>query len=279
MSNVRLVIINEFDSGTVTQSAGTSVVSLPASNMQVYNNSRIWRSLTVDNSALQGNFDDIRLISAFILWRHNLTNAATIRLQLYASANQTGTVVYDSGDIPAVQQITFGDWDWRVQPVVASALDDWAVRYSQLWFDAVFAASYKITIKDPLNASGQLDAARIYMGRHFEPAVNFSYGRQWQLGSNAQQLRTDDGSLFTSDSPTWRTSQFNLDYIDEGDRAALITALRYAGTSRDFFISLFPEQGGQKEVENSFAAKFKQQPILTNSAYNNYKAPLSVEEC
>ncbi len=279
MSNVRMVMINEFDAATVSQSAGVTVPTLPATNMQFYNNSRIWRSLSVDLSVLQGNFADISLISAFVLWRHNLTNAATIRLQLFASANQTGTVVYDSGDIPAVQQITFGDWDWRIQPVVASALDDWAVRYSQLWFAAVFAASYKITIKDPLNASGQLDATRIYMGRHFEPAVNFSYGRQWQIGSNAQQLRTDDGSLFTTQSPTWRTSQFSLDYIDEGDRANLIKALRYAGTSRDFFISLFPEQGGQKEVENSFAAKFKQQPVITNSAFNNNKAPLSVEEC
>lgn len=279
MSNIRMVVINEFDSATVTQSAGTAVASLPAANMQMYNNSRIWRSLTVASSVLQGNFADIKLISALVLWRHNLTNAATIRLQLYASANQTGTVVYDSGEMPAVQQITFGDWDWRVQPVVASALDDWAVRYSQLWFAAVFAASYKITIKDPLNSSGQLDATRIYMGRHFEPAVNFSYGRQWQLGSNAQQLRTDDGSLFTTQSPTWRTSQFTLDYIDEGDRANLVAALRYAGTSRDFFISLYPSQGGQKEVENSFAAKFKQLPSITNSAFNNYKAPLSVEEC
>lgn len=279
MSNVRMVIINEFDAGSVTQSTGTSVASLPATNMQFYNNSRVWRSLSVANSVLQGNFPDLKLLSAFVLWRHNLTNAATMRIQLYAEANQSGVVVFDSAELPAVQQITFGDWDWRIQPVVASAFDDWEVRYSQLWFNAVFARSYRITLKDPLNTAGHLDCARIYMGRHFEPSVNFSYGRQWQLGSNEQQFRTDDGSLFSSNSPTWRTSQFSLDYIDESDRPGLIAALRYAGITRDFFISLYPGQGGQKEVGNSYACKFKTHPVITNSAYNNYKAPLAVEEC
>lgn len=279
MSNVRMVMINEFDAATVSQSAGVTVPTLPATNMQVYNNSRIWRSLSVENSVLQGNFLDLKLLSAFVLWRHNLTNAATIRIQLYSEPNQGGAVVFDSTEIPAVQQITFGDWDWRIQPVVASAFDDWEVRYSQLWFNAVFARSYRITLKDPLNSLGHMDCARIYMGRHFEPSVNFSYGRQWQFGSNEQQFRTDDGSLFSRNSPKWRTSQFSLDHIDESDRAGLISAIRTVGITRDFFVSLFPGQGGQKEIENAYACKFRSYPAITNSDFNNYKAPLTVEEC
>lgn len=279
MSNVRMIIINEFDSASVEQSTGTGVASLPPSNLQQYNNSRIFRSVSVANTVLRGNFEEIRLISACVLWRHNLTNAATMRLELFANANQGGTKVYDSGEINAVQQIAYGDWDWRVQPVVASAFDDWDIRYSQLWFAAVFARSYRITLKDPESSAGQLDLTRIYMGRHFEPSVNFSYGRQWQFGSAEEQFRTDDGSLFSQQSPKWRTAQFSLDYIDEGDRPALISSIRYAGISRDFFISLYPGQGGQKEVENSFACKFKQLPVITNTAINNYQAPLNVEEC
>jgi hypothetical protein len=279
MSNVRMVMINEFDAATVSQSAGVTVPTLPATNMQFYNNSRIWRSLSVDLSVLQGNFADLQLLSAFILWRHNLTNSSVMRLQLYAAPNQTGALVYDSGEIPAIQQITFGDWDWRIQPVVASALDTWDVKYSQHWFNSVFARSYRITLKDPLNPAPHLDCARIYLGRHFEPAVNFSYGRLWQLGSNEQQFRTDDGSLFSNTSPRWRTAQFSFDYIDDADRPGLMAALRYAGISQDFFISLYPEEGGQREVENAYACKFKQHPAVTNTAQNNYKIPLIVEEC
>lgn len=279
MSNVRMIVINEFDSATVEQSIGTGVATLPPENMQIYNNSRVFRSLSVANTVLRGNFEDIRLMSACVLWRHNLTNAATMRIELFANANQGGAKVFDSGEINAIQQIVFGDWDWRVQPVVASAFDSWDVRYSQLWFTEVFAASYRITVKDPLNTAGHLDIARIYIGRHFEPRVNFSYGRQYQYASNEQQHRTDDGSLFGQQSPLWRTAQFSLDYIDEADRSPLISSIRYAGTSLDFFISLFPGQGGQKEVENSFAAKFKQLPPITNSTYDNYNVPLTVEEC
>jgi len=274
-----MLIINEFDSATVQTQLTGAVPSLPPSNLQSYNNSRVWRTTYVDSTWVHGNFADLRLISALVLWRHTLTNAATIRLRLYSDINRLGPLVYDSGDVPAVPQITFGDWDWRVQPVVASAVDDWNVRYSQLWFDAVFARSYSITINDPLNTAGQFDVTRVYMGRYFEPEVNFSYGRQWQLGSNAQQFRTDDGSLFSQASPYWRTEQFSLDYIAEGDRAGLIAALRKAGLSQDFFINLFPGVGGQKEVENAFACKLKALPVLTNSNFNNYKMPISIEEC
>ena len=278
MSNVRMLVINDFDKATVALTTGAVVATLPATNLQLYNNSRIFRSTSL-SIVLAGNFEDIRLISALVLWRHNITAAGTVRLQLYANANQTGAVVYDSGAIGALPQTAFGDWDWRIQPVVSSAFDSWATKYTQLWFDGVFARSYKITIADAVNPDNRIDITRIYMGRHFSPAVNFNYGNPWSFDSKEEPLRTDDGGLFGNATALWRKETFNLDHLNSADRASLIDGIRHVGRSKDWFISLYPEAGGQKEIEHSFACKFTQLPPVTATHFNNWSAPLAVEEC
>lgn len=278
MNNVRMLIVNEFDSASVALTSGVLIPSLPPSHMQIYNNSRVFRSQSL-NLVLQGDFADIRLISAFVLWRHNLTAAATVRLELFSESNQTGTRVYDSADQFALPQITYGDWDWRVQPVVASAFDGWATRYSQLWFEPVFARSYRLTIRDPLNPAAYIDITRLYMGRHFSPAVNFSYGSQWGFDSAESQIRTDDGGLFTSPSAVWRKATINLEHVDSSDRSALNAAIRHVQRTKDWFISLYPAAGGQLEIEHSFACKFSNLPQSSHPNFDTWQYPIAVEEC
>lgn len=278
MSNVRMLIVNDFDTASVELSSGNVLASLPPTNMQIYNNSRVFRTPSL-NIVLKGDFADIRLISAFVMWRHNLTAAATIRLELFAEAAQTGAKVYDSAVQFALPQITYGDWDWRVQPVVASAFDGWATRYSQLWFEPVFARSYRLTVSDPVNSAGYIDITRIYMGRHFSPAVNFSYGSQWGFDSSEQQIRTEDGGLFTSPSAVWRKSTFTLDHIASSDRSALNSAIRHVQRTKDWFISLYPDASGQLEIEHSFACKFTNLPQSSNPSFDTWQYPIAVEEC
>lgn len=277
-NNIRMLVINDFDDGTVSLTSGTAVPSLPATNLQKYNNSRIFRCASTA-AVLKGNFEDIRLISAFVAWRHNITAAGTIRLRLFANINQGGDVMYDSGEFPALKQTVFGDWDWRIQPVVSSAFDSWETKYSQLWFSGVFAASWEITLSDPVNPAGYLDVTRIYMGRHFSPRVNFNYGGTFGFDTASEQIRIEDGGLFSSGGEVWRKNSFTLAYLDSADRAAFIKALRDVKKDDDWFVSLYPEQSSQLEIENSYACKFTTLPPVTAANYNNWSAPVSIEEC
>lgn len=279
MNKMRMLVINEADTATMTVATGTEVPTLPVSNLGVYNNSRIFRSLSRDLTVIVGTLSNIKLLSAVVLWRHNLTNAATFRLELFGGPDATGELLYDSDDIFAAEQKLWTDWDWRIEPVVSSVLDDWAIRYGQHWFEPVFCQSFRLTIKDPLNPAMQLDITRLYIGRHFEPDVNFSYGNTWEFDSNETQFRTDDGSLFGQEAPQYRKMQFNLEWLSRSDRTELLSAIRNVGRSRDFYISLFPEEGGQKEVETAFACKFTSYPALDSNFYNNHKTAISVEEC
>jgi hypothetical protein len=278
MNKIRMLVVNDFDESTVTLDTGTEVPSLPCENLKIYNNSRIFR-VTSTEFVLTGNFNNIRLINALVLWRHNWTAAAKFRLELFGSVDQTGGTLFDSGWIDALPQVTYGEWDWRLQPVVSSLLDGWATKYSQLWFGDVFASSYRLTVQDPLNESGQLDLTRIYMGRHYSPEVNFSWGSTFAFGSNETQQRTDDGGLFSNATAAWRKVSFSLAYINEEDRPGLIAAIRHAKLSRDWFISLYPEEGTHKEIEHSFACKFTALPPVTSTSFNNFSTAVSVEEC
>lgn len=279
MNKMRMLVINEADTATMTVATGDEVPTLPVGNLGVYNNSRIFRSLSVDETVIVGTLSNIKLLSAVVLWRHNLTNAATFRLELFGGPDATGELLYDSDDIFAAEQKLWTEWDWRIEPLIAGVFDDWAIRYAQHWFAPVICLSFRLTIKDPLNAAGHLDITRLYIGRHFEPTVNFSYGNQLQFGSNESQFRTDDGSLFTQSAPKHRIMKFILDWLTDTDRPALLSAVRHVGRSKDFYVSLYPEQGGQKEVESSFACKLAAYPDLTSSFYDNHKAPIVLEEC
>lgn len=278
MSKARLMVINEFDRAELALSSGTEVPTLPVSNLQIYNNSRLMRVASTQ-FVLVGDFADITLCTGIVLWRHNWTAAATLRIELFNGPDSTGTLIYDSGIIDALPQTSWTDWDWRVDPLVNSAFVGWDTQYSQVWFAEQFVRSFRITVSDPGNTAGYLDLTRVYMGRHYEPSVNFSWGSQWAFDSKEEQIRTDDGGLFSKAAPVYRKLNFNFDYLDESDRPGLTSAIRHVRRSRDWFISLYPESGGQKELECAFACKFSTLPSISAPNFNLFSVPLAVEEC
>lgn len=277
-NNVKMMIVNEFDGATLSLESGTIAPSLPVNNLQTYNNSRRLRTTSTD-FVLVGDFDDITLCTGIVLWRHNFTAAATLRVELFGGAGQSGDLIFDSGVIDALPQSAWTDWDWRVDPLVNSAFQDTDTQYSQIWFGEFFVRSFRISVSDTANPAGYLDLTRIYMGRHFSPSVNFSWGSQLSFGSADDQLRTDDAGLFGKDAPLWRKYTFTLQHLDESDRSEFSRAITHARRFKDWFISLYPSQGGKKELDGAFACKFVQLPPLTSEKFNAFNAQVSVEEC
>ncbi|RZF83705.1 hypothetical protein EXT46_05275 [Pseudoalteromonas sp. CO325X] len=277
---LRMLILNEADNAELSLANGVELATLPLSNLQRYSNSHSFRSTTLSNLVIAGNLADIQLLTALVLWRHNLSNAATWKLELFDGPHQSGERLYDSGNINVIPQITLNEWNWQTQPIIASSMDSWSTRFTQHWLkEALFAKSFRITIDDPTNPDGFIDITRLYCGHHFEPTFNFSYGHELGFGTHASSERTDAGSIFSQALPTWRVAQFELSYIDEQDRPRLMNALRHVGLHRDWFISMFPGEGGQKESEYAFACKLTELPPATASHFNRYQMNFNVEEC
>lgn len=280
MNRLRMLLQNLWDSASVSVTTGGAVPSLPIENSQRQGRSYT-AAITPDAAGVSVvSFDcgELTIASGIVLYRHWLSNVAHWRLELFDGSGQTGNCVYDSGNQECTPTKLLGELDWLVDPLVSSVFDNWPHKYSQLWFDETFFQSGRLTLMDMNSRDGVHEFDRVYLGRVFTPSYNFSYGHSHQWQSSEQPKRTSAGSSFSVERQKFRQFSFNLDYISEAERPHLSEAVRKVGLSGDWFISMFPEQGGQKEIEYAMSCKFMTTFPLTGNAFNNYTAQIAVQE-
>lgn len=277
---IRMLINNIWDSATAAVTLGTEIASLPITHTQKKGRSNtavIVPSIT-DTSVVEFDMPNFSFASAFVMYRHWLSNSAKVRLELYNESNQSGDLVYDSGLIDAVETKTFAEMNWFVDPLVASPFDNWPYRFTNLWFNRVFFKSGRLSIVDE-NARGNVhEIDRIFMGDVIKPDVNFAYGHEFAWRSDEEQKRSVGGSVFTTEREKWREFSFDLNWITEAERPLFSEAIRQVSTSKDWFISMYPESGGQKEMEYAMSCSFLSIPALNHNFHNNYNAKYSVRE-
>ena len=276
-SLLRIIFNNLADNASMSFSSG-SVSTLPISNLTNVMRSRVARTTSKDNVDILGSWPNNQHINSLVLYRHTLSKSATIRLQLYDSENQTGNIIYDSATISAIPSLNLGEIQFGIGDLVQSVFDNWPLAFSAHYFPIVIARSFRITISDPSNQNSYIDIQRLFLGRYIEPSVNFSYGHSHLWKDESTQIRTDGGSLYTETGTQYREFKMQLNWLSESDRPLFFEAIRDIGKRKDFFVSLYPESGGQKERDFSIAAKFKNSQTITNSFHQNYKLPLVIEE-
>jgi len=277
MKNFRMVIKNDSDLATITAGAGTTLAStLPITNMQKYNNSRVARFTSADESIINGNFPSTKIIDSVILWRNTLSSQATWQVIFYDDVDQTGEILFDSEEKYAIPSKALNELDWGVDPLGASVFDGIGRRYSVLWFSAVRAKSFRIILKD--ESQDFFDVARLYIGKYFETRINASYGMGNSWVDETKQTRTAGASLWSDVVEKYRKINFDIKNLDNDDRVRAFESFRVASKANDFFVSMFPETGGAKERDYSFAGKFTNNPDFTHDFYNNFSAPFEISE-
>lgn len=278
MSNkLRIILENEGDTSSIAVSPA-AVATLPETNLQDSTRARVWRSPSTADQTLTGDFPGIRYCSGLALMRHNLTSAAQWRFELFVGAGQTGTKIYDSGLISALRAKTLGELDWGVDPLGATIFTGWALAFSDLWFTPVAARSWRLTISDNSNADGYIEASRLFMGRYLSPSVNASMGIDMRWDEDTKQEATDGGTLRSDASAPYRRLSFSLSWLNGVDHPQFMEAMRKTGKRKDFFISCYPEQGGQLERDFAMVAKLTIMPRMPHNRHNNYQMNFSMRE-
>jgi len=275
--NFRMLIKSDSDAATITAGAGTTLAAtLPITNIQKYNNSRVARFTSTEEAIINGNFISLKIVDSVILWRNTLTSQATWQIIFYDDDDQAGAIVYDSDEQLAIVSKALNELDWGIDPLGASIFDDSGRKYSVHWFDAVSAKSFRIILKD--ETQDFFDVARLYIGKYFETKVNSSYGLTNSWIDDTKQTRTAGGSLWSDVSEKYRKINFDVKNLDESDRVRAFESFRVASKAKDFFVSMFPESGGAKERDYSFAGKFTNNPNFVHDFYNNFSAPFEISE-
>ena len=255
------------------------VATLPVANLQDSARARVARSVGLPAAQyIRGDWSESTACSGFVLWRHNLTGAATLRLKLWAGAGQTGTLLYDSGAVSIGDIIPYGEYVYGVDTYGAWLFQKWLVACTVLWFESVSALSFELAVSDPANTAGYIEAARIYLGQYFEPQTNISYGYKLRWEDESAQERTDGGSLRTDTREPYRVFSINMSKLTEAERAALSEIYRINGKSKDLFFTGHPEDTGTKGRDYSAAVKIIQMPDLTGDLPLNFNSELVLAE-
>ena len=276
MSNLRIITSNAADAATLTADP-VMASGLPVTNLQNATRARMARSTGVVDQDIKLEFDYARVLTSCALLRHNLTSSATWRLRLYSDQAWTDEV-YDSGELSAIESKSLDELDWGVDPLGVSIFSDWPVAFSTLYFSAQSAMSAKITLHDPTNPDGYLQASRLFMGSHFEPVYNATYGISLGWEDATKNTRTDGGSLRSDPTEQWRTLDFDLSAVDPLDRTKLMEIFRKLGRSKDFFVSIFPGQGGTKERDYTMQAKMARTNSLSLPNCSLFASKIQLEE-
>jgi len=273
MPNARLIIDNVADDATITLTTGTEIATMPVAHLQLNNKSRSFRTNDKDIELIV-SLAQSAWISALSLWRVNLTGTATVAITALDVHNN---VVYDSGFMPAFETKTLNEMLWGIDPLAVSVFTGWRLTFSVFWFALVVAKTIKIRIKD-LDNPEPLELNRLYIGYALEPEYNFTWGDTLTWQDKSKSHNTAGGSSYSVESEVWRESNLQLNNITEADRPHFSEAFRKVGTQKDWFVSLYPEAGGQLERDYTFATKCKKSVTVKRENGRFYQAKLSLRE-
>lgn len=275
--NLRIISTNEADEAVLTSSDFEG--ALPVGNLQLQGRARVART-TDDTGAkvIEGEWLNPRVLTACVLYGHNLTSSATWRLQCWSGAGQSGDLTYDSGTVRALRRVGWGLFRYGLVPWGSTVFTGWERAFSVLWFAAAAARSWRLTISDAGNPAGYLQAKRLLMGSYFEPAVNAEYGLELGWREDTTQQRTQASTLRSDAGPQYRRLAGNLSHLDDIERARFMELCRMAGMRREIFVSVFPETGSTQERDYALLGKFTAMPDGAHGNPASWSNTFTIEE-
>lgn len=273
---MRILSNNLADSATISASPAM-VATLPETNLQTALREQVARWTAVDGQAIAVTWPGSKAVSCVCLYRGNFSATATWRVRVWADGAMT-TTAYDSGTVYICPPAPLGSLEWGVDPLSKNLYSDWDYAIAVAWFDPVLAAGVTIDVYDPENLDGYVQASRLFVGQHFEPAVGVSGGMQLGYRENSQQARTEGGSLRVEAGAIWRTLQVDTREMAEADRLRMIDITRNSGMRNDVFVSVFPGRADELERDYQLQARLAQQNPFTTNVPLIHNATLIFEE-
>lgn len=271
-----MLMVNDADTATITQTIGDEVATLPVTNVQNPSNSRVFRTMDIVQTQLLMTWPTPILMSGIALNRINMSNSGTWHVEVFSDIAMTN-LVHDSLIKQVAEQKMLGEVEFFLDNLVPSVVE-MKLRACDHWFEDVVTQAVRITLVDVNNEFGFIDISRIYAGIALQPKVNFSYGHKSGWISSTKQRRTNGGSVHAKKRAKPRKLAFALKYLTEMDRPHFYNALQQVGDDTSWYISMFPGVGGQKERHYAMACMFQSLPDIEAAYYNNFKTDFNVGE-
>lgn len=215
---------NRIDEATLS-SSGTWQATLPLANLQ----SRVLATVARSNMSLLADPDIVidlgqaRRIGVVALVAHNLSVVATLRVEGATDAGFTAGV-YDSGffnvwpsGVVDADLLEWEDDNFWLGTVSAEARAGYQAPCIHLLPAAEIARYWRITLHDPGNADGYLQAGRVFLSDVWQPAANYSYGAQLGYEDRSGVAESLGGTEFFDARAKFRVHRLTLDWLSESE--------------------------------------------------------------
>jgi len=299
-NNLRIVhdnIVN-LSSTTLTASSSASINTLPV-NLKLDAKSKIWRSSATSTSAvkvfLRVVFTASTVVNCVVLPFTNLTASATIRVYGYTGTipvigtgtvdNPTftagGTLVFDTGaGYLACPYQSFNVMNLGTIPIGSNMYAFGGGTYARAYVPTPTACTSMIIEISDINTNRYIEASRLIIGKYWSPRYNTSYGVTNSQNDTSSHTRTQSGDLVTTRGPRSGSISFDLKFMDKTDKSILYSLMRAGGISRPVFISLFPENSDDYDLEQMYQlyGKLTQLPGTQYINFLQYSSTIDMEE-
>jgi hypothetical protein len=270
---MRIVHDNVFDRATV--GTGATQGNYVSANLKNDIKSLTWRSGNTA-SYIYSLLPSVETISAVILPFCNLSPTAQVRIEIYASLENSSRV-YDSGYLTACAAT-------RIRPKglteaqAAGAYELGGGASVAFYFPPKLAKTFTIHIQDPDNLAGSIEVSRVIAGTYFEPQFGASYGLASTPVDSTKNTRSRAGDLISDAGTTSRKLSFTLGNLKPQDRAEIAKILLENGIRNPLWISLFPQSADLNlERDHQCYGKLTQSSAITLPFCNTFSAQVEIE--
>lgn len=278
MANLRILAWNLAEYGYATITANPAMETDPTPVGQLIlptERASYARTTSLASQDIKLVFPANQRANMIAIARHNLTTAGTLRTLGYSDAAWT-TGIYDSTALPAFSTSGLSRID-----VYRYLTEDFRrfKNTAQYFTTLTTLQSMIFRLLDAGNPDGFLDLIKVFVGEAFETTYNPSYqSTALSTLNDGQGSRADDGTH--SVDKTWKARKLvvPLDNIPESDLPELLAIADYMGKDKEGFLSLYPGEGGAKEIYHAMSFRITDSPTFNPMQYGWYKNTMTFEE-
>ncbi len=234
---------------SVTSEAG----SYAATNLQNVQPGRLWRSTDLTDQVITCDLGQVREVTGFALYAHNLTVNSQITFELATDAT-FATILYTT-TFPGVSPV----YGWGSQPLGLYGLggysDDGVVQtFSTHWTETIqVGAAVRVTLSDTTNADGYIEAGRLKVGHAVD--VPIAPGYSMGFADQTELTRTRGGALRSDNRPSYRWASIDTTLMDVGEETRLMTMYERVGKRSDILWAAFPGENTTRERRNTILGR------------------------
>ena len=267
--NVRLAWAFPCDetSGGQVLTATSESGNMLKENLVNHQPSIVWRSTSAATQIITGQFSEAEIIRFLLLYDHNLSNGAQVRLELAKDSLFAG-IVFDKTCGYNYSSSGYGLYPYGLYPygygkrIGGEGYNPFLLEFFE---NSLSASYYRVTITDTTNPDVYIQIGRMAMGDYWSPSYNvkYGYGMQRQNIPSSGNRMSRAGSTFRRKRPNYRTATMDYQWLTAEDERQLELVKHEAGDYYNVLFSAYPGTGGDAErrhvllgfVNNSSAIK------------------------